>query len=124
MHGFLSRDHVLQKQRESHLLLLLLDSNNAEQTVYPAKVFEYFGARRPIIALGGTGGLIKKLLSDTETGIFVENYQKLEVELLKYYKQFVENEYIPERCNHKIEKYTYNSIAQEYAHLLNKQLLS
>jgi hypothetical protein len=35
----------------------------------PAKVFEYFGARRPILCVPGDGGVVERLLGEAEAGV-------------------------------------------------------
>lgn len=69
-HGFIPREKALKRQKESQLLLLLLDKDNNEKDVYPNKVFECFGAWRPIIAIGGKEGIIQELLEKTNSGKF------------------------------------------------------
>ncbi|MBI5739849.1 MAG: glycosyltransferase [Nitrospirae bacterium] len=119
-YDFIPRVEALDKQRESHLLLLLLDSNGAEQDVYPAKVFEYFGAQRPIIALGGKRSIIKDLLEETGCGTFVENRDALKRVLLGYYEEFCRCGQVKFNENSDIYKYSYKSIAQRYSEVLDE----
>ena len=117
-YGLLSREEALKKQKESHILLLLLDINNKEANVYPAKIFEYFGAKRPIIAIGGQGGIVKELLNKSGTGKFADNPDILKRILLEYYHEFIQFGKV--KCvNGNIENYSYASIAKKYSDLLN-----
>jgi hypothetical protein len=118
-HGVVSREKALQKQKESQLLLLLLDKNNNEKNVYPAKLFEYFGAGRPIIALGGSDSAVKKLLDRTNTGHFLTEKNALKSILQKYYRQFVTSGSVSCNSNSEVTKFTYENIANQYSKILD-----
>ncbi|WP_350286010.1 glycosyltransferase family 4 protein [uncultured Croceitalea sp.] len=50
--GYVSHDEVLQLQRKSQVLLLLEIDTKETRGIIPGKLFEYFNARRPILAIG------------------------------------------------------------------------
>jgi hypothetical protein len=108
---------ALEKQKESQILLLLLDKNNKENDVYPAKIFEYFGASRPIIALGGRGGAVKELLEETNTGEFAADKDTLKTILYGYYQQFITSGEISCGTNNNVNRYIYKSIAKKYSEI-------
>ena len=119
VHDLIPREEAIKKQRESQLLLLLVDKNNKEQNVYPFKMFEYLGARRPIICIGGNGGIVKELLENINAGVFASNANILRNILLEYYNEFLKHSNI--RCcgNSDIDNYTFSSITKEYSEILN-----
>lgn len=119
-YGLLPRELALEKQRESQLLLLLLDSNNKEDGVYPAKIFEYFGARRPIIAIGGSKSIVKDILSETNAGKFASNFESLKNIVIEYYQEFLQFGEVKSRINNNINYYTFNYLAKKYAEILNR----
>ena len=118
-YGVLSRKSTLEAQKESQLLLLLLDSNNKEKNVYPAKVFEYFGAKRPIIAYGGNEGAVHGLLKNTNAGKFAMNVSELKNILLNYYDEFIESGEVKSQSNNNIINFEYEFIANQYSKILN-----
>ena len=120
IHGFLPRKEALKKQQESQVLLLLLWNNPKETGVYTGKVFEYLGSRRPIISVGGKKGVVKSLLDSTESGKFTVGEQTLREALLQYYQEFRETGEVKNRSNLNIQQYSYKSIAQKYAGILNE----
>ena len=50
--GYLSHAEVLEKYNEASVLLLLLFNSQSGKGNYPGKIFEYFAAKRPILAFG------------------------------------------------------------------------
>jgi len=53
--GYLSHDKVLETQQKSQLLLLLEIDSDETKGIIPGKLFEYFNAKRPILAIGPKG---------------------------------------------------------------------
>jgi len=119
VHGLIPRDEVLIRQRESQLLLLLLWEKENEDGLCPGKLYEYFGAMRPIIAMGGYGGVVKSLLEKTNAGKFSESEEELKQVLLEYYNEFINNRNIVCSSNKYIDNYTYASITEKYSNILN-----
>ena len=69
VHGSIGRSEALQRQQESQLLLLLGWANPQETGQHTGKLFEYFGARRPILAVGGVAGVLTETLEETGAGV-------------------------------------------------------
>ncbi|MGQ9608981.1 MAG: glycosyltransferase family 4 protein [bacterium] len=118
------REESLKMQKESQLLLLLLWNNKDEENILHAKVFEYLGAKRPIIAYGCCQGAARNLLETTNAGKFAENKDSLKDIILQYYQEFIESREVKCKSNSKIEDYTYNTIAKKYSEILNKVILN
>jgi glycosyltransferase involved in cell wall biosynthesis len=69
---YLPRRQVLQLQRDSEALLLLIpESGGRGRAVLSAKVFEYLAAERPILAAVPPDGAAADLIRETGTGIVV-----------------------------------------------------
>jgi len=120
-HGHIPREEILEKQRESQLLLLLrLNTVTSERGDCPAKIFEYFGARRPILGVGGFGGIIRDLLHETRTGTYGENAEELEQVLLAYYQEFLKFGRVTCVRNGNLKKYTSIAMARSYSKILDE----
>jgi glycosyltransferase involved in cell wall biosynthesis len=70
---FVPRSEALQLLWQADALLLFsmppaVRDPYLRRGVYPAKVFEYFGAQRPILCVPGDGAQLDELLSKTGTG--------------------------------------------------------
>lgn len=68
--GEIDRAAVLAAQRKADRLLVFCWDGVTAAGVVPGKLFEYFGARRPILAIGGTQqSAVRDLLADTSSGV-------------------------------------------------------
>ena len=69
MHGRRTREEVLPLERAASRLLLLLSDDPNERGTYTGKFFEYLGARRKILAVGGPPeNVIDEVLHRTGAG--------------------------------------------------------
>jgi glycosyltransferase involved in cell wall biosynthesis len=64
---------VVQIQREADILLLLRWNDPSEAGVVPGKVFEYAGARRPILSLGYPEGAVPDIIRSRHLGLVSED---------------------------------------------------
>lgn len=69
MHGPVSYRESLRLQAEADILLLLLWDTPEERGVFTGKLFEYLGARRPILTLGLEDGVAADLIRDRQVGV-------------------------------------------------------
>ncbi len=68
--GLVERSQVLQAERRADRLIVLSWDSATAEGVVAGKLFEYFGARRPIIALGGPpDSAVEELLGETGAGV-------------------------------------------------------
>jgi glycosyltransferase involved in cell wall biosynthesis len=70
IHGAIDRKTVLAAERRADRLLLFSWDGATAEGIVPGKLFEYFGARRPILAIGGTPvSSVQRLLRETGAGV-------------------------------------------------------
>jgi glycosyltransferase involved in cell wall biosynthesis len=116
----ISRNIVLEKQRESQVLLSLLWDHPEEIGVYTSKIFEYFAAQRPILATGGPKGVVKDLLAETNAGVYATSVDDVKKALEEYYQEYKLKgavKYKGERA--EIDKYSQREMAKKFAEVLN-----
>lgn len=64
-----ARSESLRIQTESDVLLLLMWNDPRENGVYSGKLFEYLGARRPVLMLGYEHGVAAELIRERSAGV-------------------------------------------------------
>jgi glycosyltransferase involved in cell wall biosynthesis len=70
--GFIPHRESLAQQVDSSLLLLILHGDRSNPGHVPGKLYEYLGARRPIIAIMPTDFEAARLIRETRAGVTVE----------------------------------------------------
>jgi glycosyltransferase involved in cell wall biosynthesis len=64
----ISHRNALQVQWDADILLLLLWNDSSQKGIYTGKLFEYLGARRPILAIGNGNDVAAKLINSFQRG--------------------------------------------------------
>ncbi len=87
--GYVPYQEAILRQRESTALLLLNWNSPEEKGVYTGKVFEYLGAKRPILAIPGNNGVVDELLYETASGVVASTKEEIATILKSWYDEFV-----------------------------------
>jgi hypothetical protein len=74
----------VRRQKESSVLLMLKWNDPMEKGVYTGKLFEYLGAKRPILAVGSFNENVDKLLSESGTGVVADNGPAIKIVLSRW----------------------------------------
>lgn len=121
IHSRVSHQQIIRKQVNADALLLLEWTDPSEKGVYPGKIFEYLGARKPILAVGPKGGVVEELLNATKSGRMSSDIAEVLVylrELLKTKKKFGTTRL--NTYNDLIKPYTRRYQAQSLVKVLNR----
>lgn len=81
---------IIKYQKSSQILLSLEGMEN-RNGVYTGKIFEYLGAKRPILAIAEKDGVIDDLLRSTHAGVLCCDVDCVKMALLEWYSQWREN---------------------------------
>jgi hypothetical protein len=73
IHPPVSHRESLGLQCQADVLLLLLWNAERQAGVYTGKLFEYIGARRPILAIGNDRNVAAQLIADRGAGVVLTN---------------------------------------------------
>ena len=74
----------VELQKEADVLLLMQSNDPLEQGNVPAKIFEYFAVRRPILGLGLEDGVPAKLIAESQAGLFCNDPAVIERQLAEW----------------------------------------
>jgi glycosyltransferase involved in cell wall biosynthesis len=81
--GVVERDQVMRAERRADRLVVLLWEGANSEGILTGKLFEYFGARRPILAIGGPQqSAVDDLFAHTGAGVRVRDEENLRGEVL------------------------------------------
>jgi len=84
IHAQVPYQQSIDCQMNADILLLLQWNNPREQGNVPGKVFEYLGARRPILGLGLEDGVPARILAERNAGIVVNDPARIAEHLGKW----------------------------------------
>jgi hypothetical protein len=77
VHPPIRQPEAVQKQLEADVLLLMQWDDPREQGNVPGKLFEYLGARRPVLLIGLAGGVPDRILTDRAAGTRAHSPQQV-----------------------------------------------
>ena len=75
---------AVQLQREADILLLLRWNDPSERGVVPGKLFEYAGARRPVLSLGFNEGAVPDIIRANGLGLVSEDTTEIAAALQRW----------------------------------------
>lgn len=116
----LPHHQVVEELMRSRVLLLLLNNTSNIDGIIPGKLYEYLGARRPVLCIGKETGDAARIIHETNSGIVVdfEDHEKLKNIILEFYHAFKAGTLV---VNSKhIEKYSRKILAGQIAEELQK----
>lgn len=67
--GEVSRQEIIQLQKQADILLLLTWNNPLEKGILTGKLFEYIGSSKPILSIGAVNDSASNLIKDNKFGI-------------------------------------------------------
>jgi len=88
IYGFSPFEESIRAQKESSVLLLLEWNDPRGEGSYTAKIFEYLGAGRPILAIAFKGGVIDNLLLESGCGLVLTESDEIKALILEWLQEF------------------------------------
>jgi glycosyltransferase involved in cell wall biosynthesis len=118
--SYMPHDQAVICQRQSQLLLLIINNTPNAEMILTGKFFEYLAADRPILCFGPENGDAATILKETGAGVVtaVGNTEAVKNHLRNFYMQY-KNGFISYTARAK-EKYSRYELTGEIARLLNK----
>tara|TARA_B100001758_G_C18371316_1_gene591547 strand:+ start:389 stop:1660 length:1272 start_codon:yes stop_codon:yes gene_type:complete len=68
--GYIPHNQIIERYHQASVLLLLLFNSKSGLGNYPAKIFEYFAVKKPILAFGPKNSDVERLMQSTDSGIY------------------------------------------------------
>jgi glycosyltransferase involved in cell wall biosynthesis len=120
LNGHTPRKEVMEHQRESQVLLLMPWSDPKETGHHSAKLFEYLAAGRPILAVGGSRGVITQSLAETHAGVHAMSPAEVRAFLLQSYSEFKKTGRVAYSGEAQaIAQYSHPEMARRFAQVLD-----
>lgn len=118
--GYVSHDEAIVQQKKSQVLLLIEINSEDTKSIIPGKLFEYMVSERPIIGIGPKGSDFAEIVTDTNTGIFVDYSEKdkLKSVISTYFNQFLEGDLKSHAVG--LQKYSRRNLTEKLANLLKR----
>lgn len=88
-------EDALRIQSEADILLLLLWNDPKGRGRYDGKLFEYIGARRPILAIGPTDNVAAELITERKAGVILDDPDRIANQLHHWVQQKEKSGAIP-----------------------------
>lgn len=82
--GSVGYKEALRLQTEADVLLLLLWTDRQQKGIYTGKLFEYIGARRPILAVGPGEDVAADLIRELGAGYIADEEEKIVLHLQRW----------------------------------------
>lgn len=105
-------------QQKSQILLLVANNAGNVKGILTGKIFEYFGAKRPIICIGQQDSDLEKLTKETDAGCFsdYDSYLELKDFLVSSFEKYAEKNLFHEAKN--IEPYSSQVLVKKIVDLM------
>ena len=113
-------DEVVNCQRQSQVLLLIINNTPNSRMILTGKFFEYLAARRPVLCLGPEDGDAARILNETNAGLLAGfgDVEKMKQHILQFYEGFKNGKLKVQ--SQEIEKYARRELTRQLASTLNE----
>lgn len=117
---YIPHSEVLEKQKESQVLLLFINDTPNAKSVLTGKLFEYMASGRPILSIGPSDGDTAAVLEETSCGINIDfnDKERMKEELLRLFNKYLDND-LPTSHNDSVKRYSRENLTEEYVKLLD-----
>lgn len=87
---YVTHDKVVEFQKKSQVLLLIVNNVPSAKGILTGKIFEYLMAKRPILAIAPSDGDVSEIINETNSGVVInfEDKVALKKAILDYYTKF------------------------------------
>ncbi|MGE5693436.1 MAG: glycosyltransferase [Candidatus Zixiibacteriota bacterium] len=119
--GYLPHRAALEKLAGANLLLLFLSEEEKYRLTVPAKLFEYIGLGRPVLAVVSEKGAVAKFFSRHPVGALCSREEKI-IEKLEFYYQQWEKGFLPVFPETLRNSFGWDKQAERLSHFIESRL--
>jgi len=115
---YLPHREVLQVQKSSQILLLVVNNVPSAKGIITGKIFEYLQAKRPILAIGPEDGDLAKIIDETNSGKIIgfDERELLKSIILDFYDNYKNDDLKVNSDN--IEKYHRKNLTKHLSQII------
>lgn len=116
--AYLSHKEAVQLQRQSQVLLLVEIDAEETKEIVPGKIFEYFAAKRPIMAIGPQDWEVASMISETQSGRVFNYTESSEIKevILSWFAEYQKGTLNIESTN--IDQYSRRELTRKLSEVL------
>lgn len=119
----ISREEIIAKMQQAALLLNLNWNDPEEKGIHHGKLFDYLGARRPILSIGSQRDVVTQLLEETRAGDQLWAKDDIKRYLLDRIEEFRKWGQVPYRgIPAVVSRYGYIAITRKFTDLMDEVL--
>ncbi|MGV8945275.1 MAG: glycosyltransferase family 4 protein [Lutibacter sp.] len=98
---YMAHDKVVEFQKKSQVLLLLVNNVPSAKGIITGKIFEYLMVKRPILAIAPLNGDVSEIINETNSGVVIDFEDKigLKIAILELYAKFKQGDLTIESKN-------------------------
>jgi len=115
-----SHDEVVKCQRQSQVLLLIINNTPNSKMILTGKFFEYLAAKRPILCLGPEDGDASEILKETCSGLIsgFDDFNGMKKNILSFYDRYKHGNLESESID--IDRFSRKELARQLTDILNR----
>ena len=124
--SFAPHREALALMKSSDILLLLIDSSPNNKVIFSGKLFEYFGAKKPIICLGPKDGAAGKAIKKYQRGIIIDYETEKKEEMTQKISSFIDqvsNDKFKINNDKFLKKYEREELTRQLSALLDRSMV-
>jgi len=118
--NYLPHNEVVEFQKKSQTLLLVVNNVPSAKGIITGKIFEYLMAKRPILAIAPSNGDLAEIIRQTNSGVVVDfdNKTLLKKTILDLYSKFKSNNLAVDSTN--IDQFHRKQLTKKVAEIINQ----
>lgn len=113
----------MRMQQQTDVLLLLMWNNPRERGVFTGKLFEYVGARRPILSVGITDGVAAELIRERKFGFVSDNAQTIAAQLTRWLEEKRANGRLAAPTSESVHEFTREAQTRRLEQVLQQAIV-